>query len=157
MQATCKCWYDCRRVLADDSNRLEAVLKVFHLRNREQKLAYLMQLIDVLPIKKKCYVPATSRRKMSVRYRAPQVDDDNRCKRVCKTTFMQIFAMTDRKMENLIRKKKEQFLFKGKSPRSHNHNALDPTQPKVRNIYLLIVPIYLYIFYRSALHTALAC
>ena len=116
--------------MLDGSNRLEASLKEFHLLAREQQMAYLLELIEIMPIKKKYTDPAGSRRKMSVLYLAPQVGD-SRFRRVCKTTFMLIFAMTDRKMETLIRKKKEQrILFKEKSPMKRQRRVepkfLDP-------------------------------
>ena len=104
-QITCKCKFSCRDVV-------DMKLKLFDLyRDLElnEQGSYLMGLLQVLPVQRRRHGSyddsAESRRQCTVAFAVP--DGQGNVKRVCKKTFLEIFAISPQKITTLIRRKKE--------------------------------------------------
>lgn len=101
----CKCYFSCKSIPYE--RRLE-LFKKFYDETAPIQGTYLMNLISVLPVRRRRHGtyndPAESHRQGTMAYTVP--DGTGRMVRVCKTTFMDIFAVSKMKLQTIIRKKK---------------------------------------------------
>ncbi|XP_069697014.1 uncharacterized protein [Periplaneta americana] len=101
----CHCRYHCGEL--SENSKLE-LFENFDMGNCENQGTYLMGLIHLGPVRRRrngnYNDPSESRRQSTVSYNVP--NEKGELIQVCKNTFMNIFAVTKKRIETIIRKKK---------------------------------------------------
>lgn len=105
VQVSCKCSFDCRKI---SHQRRCDLFKQFYAQNGKIQGTYLMGLIHLSKIKRRRHgtyeEPQQSKRQLTINYTLP--NDDSEFVRVCKKTFAETFAVTNKRLDILIGKKK---------------------------------------------------
>lgn len=102
----CKCKFDCNKL--PPANMKIKLFKLFYAMEYVEQRNYLMSLLQLLPVKRRRHGmyddEEQSRRQCSIAFSVP--DGDGNMIRVCKQTFMEIFAITTQCIKTLVAKKK---------------------------------------------------
>ncbi|XP_022906542.2 uncharacterized protein [Onthophagus taurus] len=104
-EVTCKCYFDCKTLRPERMRHLNEEL---YKQNTTVQGTYLMTLIHLAPVSRRrngLYEDSSdSRRQHTVHYTVSNAKGE--MIRICKTTFMNIFSVTKKRLECLIKKKK---------------------------------------------------
>lgn len=103
---SCKCHYECREISHEHK------LKLFHdfygMKDYVRQNSYLMGLVSICNIRRRRHgnyeVPENSRRQATVYFTLP--DGKGNIVQVCKKTFLEVYGITKRRIETLVKAKK---------------------------------------------------
>lgn len=105
LQVICKCNYSCKTLSFEIKKKL---FDAYHELGLNEQGSYLLGLVDILPITRRRHGtyegPESSRRQTTISYRLPDGEGD--FVKVCKKTFLNIFAISPQKITNIVKKKK---------------------------------------------------
>ncbi|KAL4126409.1 hypothetical protein QTP88_010631 [Uroleucon formosanum] len=106
-EVICKCKFGCNDVL----HMKKKLFEDFYKLGINEQRSYLMGLMHILPIQRRRHGnyddPVESRRQSTISFTVPDGDGD--LKRVCKKTFLDIFAISPQKVTTLVKRKKAGF------------------------------------------------